>query len=215
MRMSKRLRVGTVLSISSRTSLRSREMSPRFSARRTAAMRVRRTFSFSSWPKERTIAKTIRATRKKVTIATRPAGIYDSSFEYALLMHDLLHRGTPRGRSSNASTVRSVRALEFEHGRRKLNAGDRQALRETRAHAAGHEVSHHFAVILNAPLAIDEDVLHGDDVAFHAGDLRDAGDFTGTVAKPANLNNDVDGRSDLTADRGVGQIQAGHSDHGL
>ena len=45
-----------------------------------------------------------------------------------------------------------------------------------------------------------EDLLHGDDVLFHAGDLRDADDSAGAVTHARDLHDDSDGGSDLLAD---------------
>ena len=58
-----------------------------------------------------------------------------------------------------------------------------------------------------------EDLLHRDDVAFHAGDLRDAGDLSGAVAHARLLNDDLDRRRDLLAHRALGQVHAAHRDH--
>ena len=96
-----------------------------------------------------------------------------------------------------------------------MNPRDGQALRESRTDAAGHEIAHDFAVFSNAAFPEDENVLHGDDVAFHAGDFGDAGDFARAVAQTADLHHDVDGRGDLAANRAVGNIQTGHGHHGF
>jgi len=52
-----------------------------------------------------------------------------------------------------------------------------------------------------------QDVLHGDDIAFHAGDLRETDDFAGTVAEAADLNDHINRRSNLPANGVVGNAQ--------
>ena len=73
----------------------------------------------------------------------------------------------------------------------------------------------HFAGLADAALPEDENVLHGDDFAFHAGDFGDVDDFARAVAEAADLNDDVDGRGDLAANGAVRNVQAGHGDHGF
>ena len=103
----------------------------------------------------------------------------------------------------------------FKHGGWELNSGNAQALGESRTDAGGHEVADDLAGFANATFAKDEDVLHGDDIAFHAGDFRDVGDFTSAVTETRDLNDYVDRRSNLPADGAVRNVQAGHGDHGF
>ena len=58
-----------------------------------------------------------------------------------------------------------------------------------------------------------EDLLHADDVLFHAGDLGDAGHLARAVAHARGLHDDGDGRGDLLADGLLGQIHVAHGDH--
>ena len=61
----------------------------------------------------------------------------------------------------------------------------------------------------------DEDVLHGDDVALHAGDLRNGGDLARAVRQARDLHDELDGRRDLLADGAIGNVQIRHGDHGV
>src|ERR1700723_530203 len=116
---------------------------------------------------------------------------------------------------SSATRTSLLRALNFEHVCRERDAGDGQTLGEFRTDADGHEVAHDFAGRRYSALPIDKDVLHGDDVAFHAGDFSQVGDFTGAVAETRDLHDDVDCGGNLPAHRGVWKIQGGHGHHGL
>src|SRR5579859_964046 len=51
------------------------------------------------------------------------------------------------------------------------------------------------------------DLLHLEDVALHAGDLRDAGDLALAVGEPRELDDDAYRCSDLTTDAGDGHRQ--------
>src|ERR1035438_3512201 len=72
-----------------------------------------------------------------------------------------------------------------------------------------------LAVWSDALLVEGEDLLHADDVLFHAGDLRDACNFASTVAHTGGLHHDGESRGDLLANGFFGQIHIAHGDHGL
>src|SRR6266851_3708070 len=57
------------------------------------------------------------------------------------------------------------------------------------------------------------DFLHLENVAFHTGDLRDAGDLALAVGQARKLDNDPDRRRDLAADARYRHRQAGHAYH--
>src|SRR5688500_18617140 len=59
---------------------------------------------------------------------------------------------------------------------------------------------------LAGPGVVDEEILHGDDVALHTEDLGDVGDAARAVAQPGLLDDDVDGGGDLLADRADRQV---------
>ena len=71
----------------------------------------------------------------------------------------------------------------IEHRRGKVNPGDRKALGKSRANSGGHEVAQHFAGLANAAFPEHENVLHGDDFAFHAGDFGNVDDLAVAVAQ--------------------------------
>ena len=60
-----------------------------------------------------------------------------------------------------------------------------------------------------------EDVLHLDAFAVEAQDLSDVHDLAAAVAQPHLMDDEVDRRCDLLADRPRGQLGACHQHHGL
>src|SRR5918992_6172181 len=87
----------------------------------------------------------------------------------------------------------------LEHVGGQDDAGCLQPLTDLRTNAGRTEPSDHLAVGVQAELLETEDLLHGDDVPFHAGDLGDADDLAGAVRQPRLLDDDLDGRGDLLA----------------
>ena len=65
----------------------------------------------------------------------------------------------------------------------------------------------------NAGLLEQEDVLHRDDFAFHAGDLGDRRDLARAVRLTRDLHDEVDGRRHLLPDGAVRDVQVRHRDH--
>src|SRR5690606_16680376 len=59
----------------------------------------------------------------------------------------------------------------------------------------------------------EEQILHGDDFAFHAGDFGDMRDFARTVAQALYLYDDVDRGCDLLAHGFGRQVETAHGDH--
>src|SRR5580704_9311173 len=103
----------------------------------------------------------------------------------------------------------------LEHRHRELNAGDQQLFGELWPNAGGDKFSQHLAVVANATFPVYEDVLHRDDVTFHAGNLGQGDDFAGAVAEAGDLHHDIDCRRDLPTQCILGNVQAAHGDHGL
>ena len=58
-----------------------------------------------------------------------------------------------------------------------------------------------------------EDVLHQDDAVFAAGDLADLHDLARAVRQTGLLDDQMDRRGNLFADRGGRQLESGHHDH--
>src|SRR5215207_2029223 len=72
------------------------------------------------------------------------------------------------------------------------------------------------AIVLVQTVAPEsENLLHADDVLLHADQLGDVGDAAGAVTQARQLDDQVDGRGDLLADRLGGQVQIGHQHHVL
>src|SRR6516164_1399200 len=94
-----------------------------------------------------------------------------------------------------------------------MNPGDQKPFGEFRPNACRQKISQDFAAFLDTTLAENEDVLHGNDVAFHTGDLRYVDYLARTVAVAANLHHDVDRGSYLPADSTLGNIQVSHGHH--
>src|SRR5260370_3257022 len=78
-----------------------------------------------------------------------------------------------------------------------------------------HELALELAVRSLALELISEEILRGDDLAFHADHFRDGDDAATAVAHAAHLDDHVDGSSDLLTHRFRGQVHAGHADHVL
>ena len=91
--------------------------------------------------------------------------------------------------------------------------GRRQAIRALRPDAGGAEAAEHLAVRRHAGALEQEDVLHGDHVVLHAGELGDRRDPAGAVRQARDLDDQVDGRGDLLAHGALRQLQAGHRHH--
>src|SRR5215213_6063658 len=81
---------------------------------------------------------------------------------------------------------------------------------------AGRLQSAQDAIVLVQTVAPEsENLLHADDVLLHADQLGDVGDAAGAVTQARQLDDQVDGRGDLLADRLGGQVQIGHQHHVL
>src|SRR5579863_10638809 len=75
------------------------------------------------------------------------------------------------------------------------------AIPEFRVTDAGRFVlADEVAVRVFADDVVDEQILGGDDVAFHADDFGDVGDAAGAVAQARSMDDDVNGRADHLPD---------------
>src|ERR1035437_4558150 len=106
-------------------------------------------------------------------------------------------------------------SFAFEDAGRQNDTRDAELLEEPGTNPAGRENSNHLAVWPDALLVEGEDLLHADDVLFHAGDLRDACNFARTVAHTGSLHHDGEGRGNLLANGFFGQIHIAHGHHGF
>src|ERR1019366_8280045 len=179
-----RLKSGTVLSISSWRIFISGEMFPRRSTCRTASTRSRTMSCLRPPPAASQTTKKTQATIRNVPMAI-----------------------------NNATLPSLPRLAHFKHCHREMNARDGKPFREFRPNSRGLESADHLAGFFNAALPERENILHGYDFAFHAGDFSYAGHLARAVAETSDLHNNVDSRSDLAAYRGVGNVQASHGDH--
>src|SRR6478752_230326 len=103
---------------------------------------------------------------------------------------------------------------EAEEARRQVDAHDLELLDELRPDPGRLEPALDLALD-DAGLLEDEDVLHDDDIAFHALDLGDVDDLPGPVLEAALLDDEVHRGRDLLPDGPQGQVDAGHQDHRL
>src|SRR5664280_1908061 len=133
---------------------------------------------------------------------------------------------TAMSRIASAATAATIRvgctmdlpafALEdeAEESGRQVDPLHLELLDELRTNASGLEAALDLALD-DARLLEDEDVLHHDDIALHPLDLGDVRDATGAVLEPGLVDDEVDGRRDLLADRAEREVHAGHQDHRL
>ena len=97
-----------------------------------------------------------------------------------------------------------------EESVREANATGFEVFDASGANASGFEVSVGASIFVDAILHEFEDILHDDDIAFHADDFGDVGNFSGAALKAAGLDDEVDCGGDLFADCEHGQIEAAH-----
>src|SRR4051812_33956396 len=71
------------------------------------------------------------------------------------------------------------------------------ALQAARHDAGPFELALEATVLAVAFGDVMEQIVHGDDVAFHADDFRDEGDAAHTIAHAADLHDEVQRRGDL------------------
>src|SRR5579872_5555676 len=90
-----------------------------------------------------------------------------------------------------------------------------QALLTRGRHAADLVDAHKLAVRPFTLHLVLEDVVHRDDVAFHAAHLGDLRDAPAAIAMAFHLYDDVDGAGDLRADGARRQAHIAHLHHVL
>src|ERR1051326_8433366 len=106
---------------------------------------------------------------------------------------------------------------DFHHGledrSRQLHAGRAQAFVELRANTGGPEPACDPSGFCEPGFFKHKNVLHGDQVAFHAHAFRYVRDAARTVAEARHLHEHVDGRTDLLAHGTHPHVCVGHTDH--
>src|SRR3990172_1180788 len=103
---------------------------------------------------------------------------------------------------------------EPEEALGQVDALDFETVYELGADAGRLEATLDLAVE-DAGLLEDEDVLHDDDITFHALDLGDVGDLAGAVLEARLVDDEIDRRGDLLPDGADREVDAGHEDHRL
>ena len=103
--------------------------------------------------------------------------------------------------------------IEERHGKSDARAGE--PFERFRAIAGGNEFAEDHLVFADAGFVEDENFLKDDVVAIHAGNFGDVDDFASAVSEAADLDDEIDGGSDLGANYGKRNLEAAHGDHGL
>src|SRR5687767_6728657 len=86
---------------------------------------------------------------------------------------------------------------------------------ESRTDTGGLKATNHLALPVYSGTLELEDLLHGDSLAFHAGDLGNRSHATGAVREPGDLDHQIDCGSDLLPHRAIRQSHSCHLDHGF
>src|SRR5437773_12281464 len=89
---------------------------------------------------------------------------------------------------------------------RQTRAGRRQPIAALRPDARRLEAPHHSSVVAHAVALEHEDVVHADDVAFHAGDFRYLCDAAAAVGETRHLQDEIDRRRDLLPYGALGDV---------
>ena len=130
-----------------------------------------------------------------------------------LIGHGLGVTAQPAALARSRGLLR-IRWRDAELALRKLDAGLLELLHERRPDAGRDELALDLAV-LHPGLLEHEDVLGQDLVVLDPVDLGDVDDLAGPVLQASRVDDQVDRRGDLLADRPQGQLVARHQDHRL
>src|SRR5207245_11002272 len=71
----------------------------------------------------------------------------------------------------------------------------------------------HLATLVDPMTLKYEDVLHGDDIGFHAGDFRDGNQLARAIGHARDLDYRVDRGSNLVPHSAFRNIEIGHGNH--
>src|SRR5262250_3331167 len=94
-----------------------------------------------------------------------------------------------------------------------MDSCDHKTLCKLWPHSCRNKVAEYVPVLPNAALPVNEDILHGDHVPFHARDFRDAHDLACAVAHTADLHYHVKGGRNLPPYSRLGNTEICHCDH--
>src|SRR5438128_180641 len=112
--------------------------------------------------------------------------------------------------SLHRDSARGVEQLGAE-----ANAGLLQTLAELRSYSRRPVEAAHAPVLVDTLLLEHEDVLGGDHLFLHAGDLRHSHDLSRSVAQPREVDDHVERGRDILANRAHGRGDAGEQHHRL
>src|SRR5262249_25128485 len=93
----------------------------------------------------------------------------------------------------------SQHPVRAEQIRRDMNAAPLELGHEFRPDSGGAELADDAAIGLRRASCKSEDLLHSDDVAFHAGDLLEADQAAAAIAHALQLQDNVEGGGSLGA----------------
>src|SRR4030095_17251047 len=99
------------------------------------------------------------------------------------------------------ASTRRLALARIEHIRAQIDAGPAQAVGELGPNSGGAVVTHDLAVLVDALLLEDEDVLGGHYVLFHSDDLGEPENFPASVAEPGEVDHHVGRRREMVAHR--------------
>src|SRR6185312_17392494 len=83
----------------------------------------------------------------------------------------------------------------------------------SRPNAGGVELSDRVTVEVDAGLLEDEEVVHLELIAFHAGEFADADDLSLAARQATGLHDNLQRAGHLLAQRPQGNVVTGHRDH--
>src|SRR5208283_4101926 len=131
----------------------------------------------------------------------------------------------PAAKTARATTIKTRSAISACSGRQSYfgprfkqsgtEAGSisGQAIGKLRADPSGAEGPPYFSIFVDGATLEDKNILHGDGLTIHAGDLGNRDDLAGAVRETGHLDDGVNRGGDLMADGALGNIQVRHGNH--
>src|SRR6185295_4598948 len=95
----------------------------------------------------------------------------------------------------------------------QLHAIKLKTFSKSRAHARRTKPAEHSSIFIDAFAVENENFLHGDRFALHAGNLRNRSNSTSAIAQASNLDYQVQRRGDLLPHRAIRQSHTCHLNH--